>query len=200
MVSGRLIDIENPAPDDFDINDIAWALSRITRFSGHTITEIPYTVGQHCGFVCSMIYDDVQAQPNSRELALFGLLHDAAESLIGDIPSPCKKIPALHKVIAPLEDNILNIVYMKFVGRLPTNEEYDIVKFYDKKAQFIEAYNFMSSRGLQWPNREQYDIGLVELQRSPVPMSAIGTYHGFLKMFEWHYSELKKKNLTESTT
>lgn len=194
MASGRLVDIENPNPNDISIDDIAWALSRIVRFSGNTITEIPYSVGQHCGFVCSMIYDNVQKEQDKqliRELSLFGLLHDAAEAFIGDIPSPCKRIPELHAVITPIEDNILNIVYKKYVGRLPTENDWKIVKFFDKKAQFIEAYNFMSSRGLNWPDREKYDIGLVELQRSPTPLPAIDTYYGFMQLFSWHFNELE---------
>jgi hypothetical protein len=33
---------------DIVIEDIAWALSRMPRFSGHSIPYVPYSVAQHC--------------------------------------------------------------------------------------------------------------------------------------------------------
>lgn len=46
-VSGRIIDLANPRIEDIDIRDIAWALSRVNRYVGHTMTKRPYTVAQH---------------------------------------------------------------------------------------------------------------------------------------------------------
>lgn len=53
-VSGRSVDILHPSKSDIDINDIAWALSRISRFAGHTVTEIPYNVAQHSVYVAQL--------------------------------------------------------------------------------------------------------------------------------------------------
>jgi hypothetical protein len=46
-VSGIIFDLRKPTVEDIDINDICWALSRINRYTGHTITKKPYTVAQH---------------------------------------------------------------------------------------------------------------------------------------------------------
>ncbi len=46
-VSGRFVDIANPNPADIIPSDIAWALSHIPRFCGHTKHALPYTVAQH---------------------------------------------------------------------------------------------------------------------------------------------------------
>ena len=37
-VSGRYVDPEKPEYSDLLIDDMAWALSRTSRFAGHTIT------------------------------------------------------------------------------------------------------------------------------------------------------------------
>ena len=45
--SGTLIDLEDPKMEDIKIEDIAWALSRQSRYAGHTMCRTPYTVAQH---------------------------------------------------------------------------------------------------------------------------------------------------------
>ncbi|WP_407307853.1 hypothetical protein [Acinetobacter sp.] len=46
-VSGKMIDLANPRVEDIDVKDIAWALSRLNRYVGHTLSRLPYTVAQH---------------------------------------------------------------------------------------------------------------------------------------------------------
>jgi hypothetical protein len=69
-VTGKFVDIENPNRDDINLVDIAWALSRISRFAGHTITPIPYTVAQHSVLVARMCYEETR----SADLAMLGQL------------------------------------------------------------------------------------------------------------------------------
>ena len=92
-VSGRKVDVVNPDPATIDITDIAWALSPMPRFSGHSIPYIPYSVAQH----------SIQVAKDLASLGplvqLYGLLHDAAEAYINDLPSPVKHIPEIHSVI-----------------------------------------------------------------------------------------------------
>jgi hypothetical protein len=56
-VSGRYVDVANPNPADIGAEDIAWALSREPRFSGHTIHALPYTVGQHSMVVANIVVE-----------------------------------------------------------------------------------------------------------------------------------------------
>lgn len=182
-VSGKFVDPVDPDPKTIDINDIAWSLSRIARFAGHTITSIPYTVGQHSIFVAKMIYDD----RNDSDLALYGLLHDAAEAYIGDIPSPVKKIDFFKEHINRIESNLMLAVY-DAVEINPIDfgkTKQFIVKEYDKKAQKIEAHAFMSSRGKNWTGFDKINVNLIEYQSFSQPKPALDVYQEFLDMFEF---------------
>lgn len=87
--TGRQIDLACVSPSDIDILDIAHALSRIGRFNGHTRWPWSYSVAQHSCQVARRLPDD---------LALEGLLHDAAEAYTGDISRPVKQ---LLELLAP---------------------------------------------------------------------------------------------------
>lgn len=185
-VSGRLVDVLDPNPDDIVIDDIAWSLSRLSRFTGHTITKIPPTVGQHSLFVAQMLLE----ADNAPRVVLYGLLHDAAESYVGDCPAPTKHIPKLKVVFDEIEQGVLDKIFVKFAGRLPATDEWAFVKYYDKRAQFIEAHNFMVSRGRHWINRENYDISLTDLQEFPEPKPATTVYHEFMDFYSKIISQL----------
>lgn len=74
----------NPQPSDFNIRDIARALSHVCRFSGHC-TEF-YSVAQH-SFLCSLMVD----LPHR----LDALMHDASEAYLGDVSRPLKHSPVM---------------------------------------------------------------------------------------------------------
>ncbi len=79
--TGLKFDLENPAPDMVRIGDIAHALSRLCRFTGHT--PVHYSVAQHSVLVSR------QLPP---EHAFAGLMHDAAEAYVGDVSGPLKRL------------------------------------------------------------------------------------------------------------
>lgn len=68
-VSGKFVDVSDPKVDTIDGHDIAWALSREPRFCGHTISALPYTVGQHSMKVADIVRD-VFVPGEVREAAL----------------------------------------------------------------------------------------------------------------------------------
>ncbi len=69
-----------PRAEDLDIHDIAHSLSLLCRFNGHC--KQFYSVAEH-----SVRVADVLAP----KLALWGLLHDAAEAYLGDLARPVKQ-------------------------------------------------------------------------------------------------------------
>lgn len=76
------LDVEHSV---IDIRDIAHALSLTNRFSGHSPEA--YSVAQHSLHVAEQLPPDLQ---------LWGLLHDAAEAYICDLPYPVKGIPDMQ--------------------------------------------------------------------------------------------------------
>lgn len=78
--SGRRFTPTNPNPNAIVIQDIAHALSMQCRFSGHT--KKFYSVAQHSvlvSYICN------------HEDALWGLMHDATEAYLVDVPRPLKR-------------------------------------------------------------------------------------------------------------
>lgn len=98
--SGTRFDLLNPTPDMINIPDIAYALSRICRFNGHTSEH--YSVAEHSLRVAALV---------PREYQLAALLHDAAEAYIGDVSSPLK---ALLPEYLEIEQRIWSAICQRF--------------------------------------------------------------------------------------
>jgi 5'-deoxynucleotidase YfbR-like HD superfamily hydrolase len=183
-VSGKKINVTNPDPSTIEITDIAWALSRMPRFSGHSIPYVPYSVAQHCIQVAK------ELAPHGPRIQLFGLLHDAAEAYINDLPSPVKHIPEIHAVISKLEDKLMQAIYTSLNITPPTEEEESIVKVADKHQQAVEAYNFMYSRGHDWNLPK---VTFNKLQEFEQPLTSIKAYDLFLQFYQILLAEIKKQ-------
>jgi len=97
--SGKNIDVFDLKPDDISILDICIGLSNIPRFAGQVDF---FSVARHSIEVCNMLPD---------EFKLSGLLHDASEAYIGDMPTPIKV--KLNDYQA-LESKIMRVVNKKF--------------------------------------------------------------------------------------
>ena len=98
--SGHYFDAFNPVAELIKIEDIAHALSQQPRYAGH----LPkfYSVAQHCLYVMRIL---------PPALKLVGLLHDAAEAYLCDIPSPFKAHIQGYK---GAENNLLTAILKKF--------------------------------------------------------------------------------------
>jgi hypothetical protein len=103
--SGRRFFVLDPQPEHVDLHDIAHALSLQCRFNGQC-REF-YSVAEHCVRVSHLL----PADPPELALPLWGLLHDAAEAYVSDLPRPVK---AQLPLFAEMEDRVLQAVALRF--------------------------------------------------------------------------------------
>lgn len=107
--TGRKVDLVDPQPDMISINDIATALSRMPRFAGHTLEF--YSVAQHSRLV---------AWQCPHDLRLAGLLHDASEAYLCDLPLPIKETLTEYRVA---EHRLMSVIADKFGFEWPVPRE-----------------------------------------------------------------------------
>lgn len=86
--SGVYFNLLNPDPKDVDIRDIATALSRICRYTGHPTK--PYSVAEHLVRASYVPLEGQYSEVTAHRIRLAILLHDAHEAYTGDISSPMK--------------------------------------------------------------------------------------------------------------
>lgn len=138
--TGRLINLRDMRSSDVDIRDIVHGLSCIKRFNGRGITVLQHTLA---------MFDYVRAmyrcEGRDRLLSVV-LVHDLAESYIGDIIQPVKAaVPEITVLETSVQYAILNKLYRcegdEFVVppyALPGSDEFDVVKHIDRIALAAE--------------------------------------------------------------
>jgi 5'-deoxynucleotidase YfbR-like HD superfamily hydrolase len=133
MLSGRRLDLLDPAPLDIEIEDIAHGLSFVARWNGQTHGDYPYSVAEHSVFVEELF---TRLNPRiDRKWRLAALLHDAPEYVIGDMISPVKA--AVGTVYAELDARLSAAINMRFglPAQIPT-----VIKTQIKRADHLSAW------------------------------------------------------------
>ena len=136
MLSGRRLDLLDPAPLDIEIEDIAHGLSRVARWNGQTIGEWTFSVAQHSLLVEELVgLLKPAAGPGER---LFAMLHDAPEYVVGDLISPFKAV--VGDGYKALEERLLAAILVRFgLPGEPSAAWGKLIKRADKLAAHIEA-------------------------------------------------------------
>lgn len=124
----------DPVIEDIKIEDIAHALSLMTRANGHI--KHFYSVAQH-SINC---YKEAKQRGYTKRVQLGCLLHDASESYISDITRPVKNNLSQYFVI---EEKLQRIIYEKFGLANLTVEEINKIIDIDDAMLYYEFIELM---------------------------------------------------------
>ena len=93
----------DPLPHEIQIRDIAHSLSLQCRFAGH-VKEF-YSVAQHSVLVSYNVPE---------EDGLWGLMHDASEAYLVDLPRPVKNVGELGFIYKQVEKQLMERICNRF--------------------------------------------------------------------------------------
>lgn len=140
------MDLINPNPAEIHFADIARALSRLCRYTGHGAHF--YSVAEH-SVHCVRAFrahaaGDIYSDPWLRDIARDILMHDAAEAYLGDVASPLKRLLPDYK---RLESRMEAAIAARFdlAGTAP-----EWVKRCDLEMLAREKLDLMPAAG-EWP-------------------------------------------------
>jgi len=153
-----------PRAEDIRIEDIAHSLSLQCRFGGHC--QHFYSVAQHSVLVANLL-------PN--HLALTGLLHDATEAYLVDLPRPVKQgIPQYREV----EERLASVIAARFYrfGR-SIMFDHPAIKEADNRVLMTEARDLMGMPPKPWTEKG------VPLDHRIHPLSPDNAKSAFLAKF-----------------
>ncbi len=143
--TGVLFDLLNPDPERIMLADVAHALARITRYTGHG--DQAFTDAQHSVLVCDL------CPPRCKQ---WGLLHDAEEAYVGDDSSPKKE--AVRRIMYEwLGDRQSPLDMLQHRVRQAVSLRFGVpivdVKYWDEQAALLEAQENgpHSSKEYAWP-------------------------------------------------
>ena len=165
MFSGRMFWPMDPRPENIFIEDIAHALSLQCRFAGHT--RVHYSVGEHSYRLARFC---------SRENMLWGLLHDAAETYLVDLPKPIKDNSILGEQYTAIENRLMQVICERFSLPFECPSE---VKTLDKVMLQWEQRDLMAPPPKPWK-----DHGAELPEHELIPMSPELVEARFLRLYD----------------
>lgn len=176
LPSGNIIDLADPDPASWSDDDLAHGLSRTYRWGGHSRWPRPLTVAQHSLTVLAIRED--HEFPLPPRLALYELLHDAEQGLLGfDCIAPLK--PYLGKPFEDVCARLSAAVAARYSLPELSAAEYDSHKRADRLAAASEALHVA-----RWSREQISDtLKITETPLGRDPLRA--TIHGEMNYAEW---------------
>jgi hypothetical protein len=153
----------DPQVEDIRIDDIAHALSNQCRFSGHC-REF-YSVADHSVWVSRIV---------PPEHALWGLLHDAGEAYLVDLPRPIKHGSEMGAIYREAENRLMRAVCQRF-GLL--SAEPTAIRAADQTMLFTEQRDLMGGPPKAWRDPVE------PLPMTLVPLAPKDAERAFLRRF-----------------
>jgi len=142
--SGRWVDPLAPVVEHLVVEDVAHALAQLARFGGHgrlSDEGFSWTVALHSVEVARRL----ERAGHPREVVRCGLMHDATEAYLVDVPRPVKaRLPEYRAV----EDGLWRALATRF--SLPAVIP-PAVHQADTEQLYVEAVHFMNADGWDVP-------------------------------------------------
>jgi len=167
--TGHKFHFLNPQPEEVFIEDIGHALGNLCRFGGHS--KKFYSVAEHCLLVSDML---------PTELELSGLMHDASEAYVIDLPRPIKYSIQGYRDV---EDRIAKVIQDRF--GLTTS---DLIHQADNIALSTEASSLMA-------NTKDWALLSVPINTELLCLSPMGATEAFMKRFYYLCPRYKQGRL-----
>lgn len=151
--NGVLLDLANPDPAVIHLPSVAIGLQRTSRFGGQTVRRL--SVAQHCLLVGRLAATEYPHEPTEAKRArLVGLMHDAEEGLLGDVPTPAKT-PEIRETWRRLRQACWDRLGMPFAA----HDYHEAMERADQLALQWEGHAHM--RGGHWAALDLYTIGTI---------------------------------------
>lgn len=163
-------------------SDIAWPLSALNRFVGHT-TRL-WNVALHSVAVARTIL----RVTGDSDAAAAGLMHELHEAVIGDIPTPVAWELGYDRV-KQLKHTVQAAIYWRLhtPAQMRPEAHHDVVEQADHAALYVEKQMFMVPEPQQWsvgvPEHEWMLAMYHEMQRLLREVEEIPAHALF--MIEW---------------
>jgi uncharacterized protein len=176
----------DPRAEEIFIEDIAHHLANECRFTGATYCH--YSVAEHSVRVSKLAEQLILKQnrtrgarviTSAREIALWGLLHDASEAYLKDIASPVKRAPGLGELYRAIEKQLMGEVIARF-DLMP--HEPAVVKEADNILFATEMRDLMDV--VEGTEDQWHCAGFARLPERIYPMDAQRAEVEFLRRFE----------------
>jgi uncharacterized protein len=146
--TGKQFFFMRPTPDMIDVVDIAAALGKLCRYGGHTRQF--YSVAEHSVLLARWL----EEQGHDLLTVFSGLMHDATEGYLVDIPRPIKHVLADYKRI---EDGLAMAIHDKFGVLYPLPR---VVHEADSRILVDERAQAMSDSGNEWGTDKLVALGV----------------------------------------
>lgn len=148
-INRHRFDPTNPSSDDIELEDIAHALSMMTRANGH-FSEF-YSVARH-SINCAY---EARACGYSYKVQLLCLMHDSAEAYIGDMTRPLKlRLPQFSEYESALQ----KIIFSKYATLDVSAEESEKVKSVDDSLLYHEFLHYHGDKLLSFTPEIHIDV------------------------------------------
>jgi hypothetical protein len=153
----------------FNLGDIAWHLAGINRYTGGS----RYSVAQHCVVAAQMaqrFYTDHVLLPARMTI------HDAAESVLGDVSSPLKALlPDYREIESRIDEEVERFFGVTFLGNEQVHE--------------VDTRMWLTERLLMYPGSPQTDDYAGPLEPFPLTKEELeesfGSWGADRAEYEW---------------